>query len=102
MTETKDSASNEDAAGRGSPELWVQSGHFYSPIPDLDEVRERERELFDTPRFELPGIDLNEGEQLELLEVFREFYGEEPFAEGPRPELRYHADNPYFGYGDGS
>ena len=28
---------------------WMSPGHFYSPIPSLDEIRAREAELFGTP-----------------------------------------------------
>jgi hypothetical protein len=43
-------------------------GHFYSPIPDLDQVREHEARIFGPPPPALPGIDLAIPGQLALLE----------------------------------
>lgn len=43
------------------------AGHFYSPLPDLDEVRRQESRLFAPPPRTLPGIALHEAEQLALL-----------------------------------
>jgi hypothetical protein len=75
-------------------------GHFYSPIPDLDQVREREAEIFSCPR-RLPGIVIDDGRQLALLQRFSTFYGEMPFTTDEQPGLRYRFDNGFFSYGDG-
>jgi len=75
-------------------------GHFYSPIPDYDEIRNRDYKN-DQKLKEIPGIDLKESHQLELVESFAEFYRELPWkdhAEGQT--LRYYYDNIYFSYGD--
>lgn len=76
-------------------------GHFYSPIPDLVEVRARESEIFDRTRAALPGIDVRGTEQLELLPAFAEFQADMPFDDEPRDGLRYGFVNEYFSYGDG-
>lgn len=75
-------------------------GHFYSPIPNLDEVRRRAGRIFDRDRRELPGIDLNEAGQLALLEDFAGYYAEMPFGRERRPGLRYYFDNTYFAQSD--
>ena len=76
-------------------------GHFYSPIPDLAEVRAREAQIFDRSSPEVPGIDLRLDEQLALLPEFARLYAEQPFADEPVDGLRYGFANSYFGYGDG-
>jgi predicted O-methyltransferase YrrM len=75
-------------------------GHFHSPVPDLDEVRLRDREIFDAAP-ELAGIDLRGDEQLALVERLRRYAADQPFGAEPRDGLRYHFDNDYFGWGDG-
>ena len=40
-------------------------GHYYSPVPDVDELAERQDEIW--AKRELPGIDLNEAVQSENL-----------------------------------
>jgi predicted O-methyltransferase YrrM len=80
--------------------LMHPPGHFYSPIPNLKEVRRRADRIFDRTRRELPGIDLNEAGQLELLRQFAGYYAEMPFRDGRQPGLRYFFDNPYFAHSD--
>jgi len=48
----------------------------------------------------VPGINLNESAQLNLLEKFNEYYTSLPFSDNKKPELRYFFDNPYYSYGD--
>lgn len=75
-------------------------GHFYSPIPDLREVTEREQQIFAVPET-LPGIDLNVDGQLARLPEFGSLAADHPFSSGPTPGLRYQFANDFFGYGDG-
>lgn len=85
-----------------SPFFWfVPPGHFYSPIPDLKEVMEREAEIFEVQNQEILGIDLRVQEQLNLLQTFATFYPELPFPEAPSPEYRYYLKAEYFPYTDG-
>lgn len=76
-------------------------GHFYSPIPDLDEVRSREHTIFDRTSEELPGLSVRAAEQLSLLPQFAALYADQPFGDHPTDGRRYGFDNRYFGYGDG-
>ncbi len=79
---------------------FVPPGHFHSPVPDLDEVREREAALFDRDT-DLPAIELNIDAQLGLLESFGRFHPDLPWQGTPRPGLRYYYENDFFSYGDG-
>src|SRR2546426_10838340 len=38
---------------------WAFPGHFYSPVPDIEALKEREQDIFSADK-ELRGIDLNE------------------------------------------
>lgn len=76
-------------------------GHFYSPIPDLEEVKARESLIFDRSDSRIPGVDLRPEEQLALLPEFARLYAEQPFADEPSDGLRYGFANRYFGHGDG-
>lgn len=80
---------------------WAAPGHFYSPVPDLDEVEHAADRLF-APRTSLPGIDLREQEQ---LACFRELAGlarESPIPVSPNASSRYGTDNLNYGIGDAS
>ncbi|MFL9915129.1 class I SAM-dependent methyltransferase [Paraburkholderia fungorum] len=80
----------------------VPPGHYYSPIPSLDEVRRIEGKLFDLTMRDMPGIDFREEQQLALLEKFGDqFYAEMPFKEHKTDGLRYYFENPMFSYADG-
>ncbi len=74
-------------------------GHFYSPIPALEDIAAREEQIFRKPRA-LPGIDLNEAGQLELLEKLGQFHSDQPFPEQQSDTLRFFADNPNYRYGE--
>jgi predicted O-methyltransferase YrrM len=78
----------------------MSPGHFYSPIPSLDEIREREAEIFAEPPATLPGIDLNAEAQLALLTELAGFYGEMPFPRTNADGTRYWFDNWAYSYAD--
>ncbi|MFM0145466.1 class I SAM-dependent methyltransferase [Paraburkholderia sp. RL18-085-BIA-A] len=79
----------------------IPPGHFYSPIPSLDDVRREEAKLFDTMLKTMPGVDLREQEQLRLLEQFADrFYNDMPFQTNKVEHLRYYFENPMFSYAD--
>src|SRR5687768_10680742 len=56
-------------------------GHFYSPIPDLSDVRNRAGVLFDTSVDEIHGVKLNTPNHLDLTRQFRDFYSQLAFPE---------------------
>ena len=75
-------------------------GHFHSPVPDLDEVRAHDQEIF-AGSAELVGIDLRTEAQLALVERLGRYAADQPFGAEPGDGLRFHYDNDYFGWGDG-
>jgi predicted O-methyltransferase YrrM len=79
---------------------FVPPGHFYSPIPALDDIRTNEKSIFHNGSRELSGIDLHEEEQLQLLHSFRKYYDELPFRAHKTSNLRYFFDNPAYSYSD--
>lgn len=90
----------EHMAVAGKADLYPP-GHFYSPVPDLDAVREQEERIF-ADRDAFPGIDLRADEQLELARTLAEVTSDQPFVDAPGADgLRYGFRNDYFGYGDG-
>jgi len=80
---------------------FVPPGHFYSPLPAFDEILKEESRIFGPVPREIPGVDLREAEQLQLLEQFAKFYPDIPFRIDPTPRLRYHYENPSYAYSDG-
>ena len=82
-------------------QLWQRPGHFYSPLPSLDEIKRSEDRVFDSRTRVLGGIDLNESAQIALFQELTKYYRDQPFAELRQDGLRYHLDNPAFAYCDG-
>lgn len=73
-------------------------GHFYSPLPSMEEVAEAfARGGFGPP---FPGVDLNEAGQFARLERFADWYAEQPFPEHATEGRRFHLDNPSYGHYD--
>lgn len=58
---------------------WVPPGHFFSPIPSLEEIKLKENEIFGTVPREIPGVELNMDEQLELFNNLKTYYQKLPF-----------------------
>ena len=79
---------------------WVPPGHFYSPIPSLEEVGRRSGEIFDRSKVTIEGIDLREEAQLALLEELKRFYPELPFTADGSPDMRYKFENRFYSYSD--
>jgi hypothetical protein len=81
-----------------SPDPFAPPGHYYSPIPSMEDINEFGRRV--TTVEPLPGIDVNEEEQLTLLEELAKFYPSMPFTDAGSPGLRYRFDNPSYSYAD--
>ncbi|CAN5400059.1 class I SAM-dependent methyltransferase [soil metagenome] len=77
-------------------------GHYYSPIPDLKKIKQYENSIFDSCKKNIPGIDLNEEGQKDLLDQFTSFNQEFPFKNIPQqnPKLRYYIKNNFFNKSD--
>ena len=82
------------------PPTWVPPGHFYSPIPPIEDLQRRSDSIFGPPARSLPGIDLNEPGQLGLLREIARFYPELPFPVTRTPPRRYFFENPMYLYSD--
>lgn len=95
----RDGLRSELAAIKGQVK-FAPPGHFYSPLPSLDEVSRDESRIFgDCPRT-LPGLDLHEAEQLTLLEQLARYYDDMPFQAEKVEGLRYYFENPAYSYSD--
>ncbi len=79
---------------------FVKPGHFYSPIPSIEEIKENEDRVFgDIPR-KISGVELNEDDQLSLFRKFKKYYDELPFSETKTKNLRYYFENNFYSYSD--
>ncbi len=81
-------------------QLYVPPGHFYSPIPCLDEIRKDEERIFAKMPVEIPGVDLHADEQLQPLKNLIPFYNTLPFQSEKAEGLRFFFDNPTLPYCD--
>jgi len=58
---------------------FVPPGHFYSPLPSISEIREREDRIFSRAPRNIEGIDMCETEQIRLFDQLSEYYKEMPY-----------------------
>lgn len=79
---------------------FAPPGHFYSPVPDIDDVRRHAGRIFDGSMDAVPGVELNTAAQLALVQRFSAVHAELPFPEHAQPGRRFHLDNAWFSYGD--
>lgn len=79
---------------------FVPPGHFYSPIVKISEIMNDSANIFDVTPREIPGIDLNESGQLELLAEFESLYSAIDFPEFRTNGRRYFYENPAYSYSD--
>ena len=70
-------------------------GHYYSPIPNLKEIKQDEERLFRLPNG-IDGIDLNENGQKEFLRAIRSFINETRYPVEQFAHKRYYTHNDYF------
>ena len=77
-------------------------GHYYSPVPNLEEVKAKEDLIWQRETTNvIPGIDLNEQAQLRLLDQLAQYYPQQPFTEQRADRLRYYFANDFFSFSDG-
>ena len=79
---------------------FVPPGHFYSPVPSLEEIQRDESKIFGSIPRNIPGLDLHESEQLKLLDDFVHYYESIPFRPQKVEGLRYYFENPAYSYSD--
>lgn len=70
-------------------------GHYYSPIPNLQEIRLKENQIFQQKE-NVDGIELNAENQFALLESFKVFPSDFRFPVECNPESRYYSNNSFF------
>lgn len=76
-------------------------GHFYSPIPDVSEIKGRDSMEPPSSVKEISGIDLNVEKQRELLDHFSTYNQDLLWpVESSDAQYRYEFNNHYFSYGD--
>lgn len=79
---------------------WVPPGHFYSPIPLIEDIKLKEDEIWNNFHNEIPGIDLNVDVQIDMINIFKEYYKELPFDIHKKENLRYYFENSNYSYSD--
>lgn len=81
---------------------FYPAGHYYSPIVSVDDIRQREKEIWKGAGTDgIPGIDLHSAEQTALARQFAQYYAELPFAKEKTGNLRYWYENNFYSYTDG-
>lgn len=80
-----------------SYEKWGLPGHFYNPIPDLDEVINYE---YSTNFEPYAGINLNIENQFKFIENNISNYNELSIPEEKSPNTLYYFNNPNYSYSD--
>jgi hypothetical protein len=81
-------------------QLGWPPGHFYSPIPALDEVKKREDKIWAPLYKTIPGIETGEEEQIILFNQLIALYKMQPWKEEKQEHFRYYFNNPNFSYGE--
>jgi hypothetical protein len=79
---------------------FAPPGHFYSPLPDIDDVSNVYQNI-DKSR-SLIGIEIKDEEQIELLKQFQKYVSIIPFGDGfKKNETRYFFNgDEWYSYGD--
>lgn len=80
-------------------ELQVPIGHFYSPVPNINEIRLQGESLFENKS--TLGIDLNIEKHFNYIQDFSKFYNEIPYSDEVNENLKYKYANEMFGKSTG-
>lgn len=81
--------------------LFVPPGHFYSPIPSIDDIKLNEDEIFANIPENIEGVDLHKEDQMYLLTQLVEYYKDLPDYKPEKQEgLRYYYQNSEYKYCD--
>jgi len=75
-------------------------GHFYSPIPDINEVMSKADLLFKDPAMEVPGVQMNPHIQHQHLQDFYKMADSLPFPEEKNDKTIYYYNNHSYSYAD--
>lgn len=78
------------------------AGHYYSSIISIDDVKEREIEIWEKAVFDgISGIELQTENQIKLINSFNKYYDELPFTSQKQTKSRYYFENGFYSYTDG-
>jgi predicted O-methyltransferase YrrM len=80
---------------------FAPPGHFYSPLPSMEDIKKHAARIWGKNPSRLPGIDLNTEEQLSLAVQFQAFHQDLPFGDQEQEQLRYYYGNNFYPKGDG-
>lgn len=123
--EPADHLTPERAAALGSSDLWLDAGapsvgyhaglatepatdagggrvtpfpdgHFYSPIPDPEELARKEDRVWGPPRRSVPGLDLGWDRQAALLDAVQAFAAEYDYPPRAADAMHFQEINPFF------
>jgi predicted O-methyltransferase YrrM len=86
-------------AVKAKGDAWAP-GHFHSPIPDAELVQRTYERVVRRLDRTLPGIDLDEDAQRDLVRRLGPFMHGIPWDDTPVKGVRYYGNNPYFPGGD--
>lgn len=75
-------------------------GHFYSPIVSYKKIKKHVDDIFSVKSNQIPGIELRETQQIDLLEKLSKMYSSIPFNDEKKHNLRYYYKNSYYSYSD--
>ncbi len=78
----------------------VPPGHYYSPIVNIPQIKEKEDVLWEKKVDQIKGIQFNDEAQLQLLKNLSHYYQELPFTELQTNGLRYYFNNTFYSYTD--
>ncbi len=81
-------------------QLGWDPGHFYSPIPSLEEVKKNEHKIWKEIPKEIQGVNLQEHAQMKLLQQISVFYNQQPWKDDKQDGLRYYFNNPNYPHGE--
>jgi len=79
-----------------------EPGHYYSTIPDLEDIQKRRASIFNKSEESIKSINLNKQFQFELLEEFKKYYKDIPydFTEKSVSNTRYQVKDAWYRYSD--
>ena len=81
--------------------IYVPHGHFYSPIPNLAQIKKRAGKIWKSKPSKITDVELNEGQQIKLASEFKKYYGQQPFGDKKQKGLRFYFLNGSYSYSDG-
>lgn len=81
--------------------LNVPPGHYYSPVPSIEDIQTNEEKIFNATR-EIKGITISKEKHTEYIENFKKYYSLLPFTSEKINENRYYYNNVMFGESTGA